>query len=146
MTHRNHTASDVLDRWRLLAEQRLQHLTELFESGRWRRYHSERTFLENIKEAKRAVETWRDLAAPKPAAPRPVRRYPPAAPAVQLRKIELAAATVPEPIEWPVAAESEMQAPAAPLIDLVALERALEAPALDLAAIEKRYPLLRNAL
>ena len=33
----------------------------LFETGRWRRFHSERAFLENIQEAKAAVETWRDL-------------------------------------------------------------------------------------
>ena len=46
-----------------LAEQRLDYLTELFETGRWRRFHSERAFLENIQEAKVAVETWRDLMA-----------------------------------------------------------------------------------
>lgn len=34
----------------------------MFETGRWRRYHSEIAFLENIQEAKRAVETWRALA------------------------------------------------------------------------------------
>ena len=34
----------------------------MFETGRWRRYHSELAFLENIQEAKRAVETWRALA------------------------------------------------------------------------------------
>src|SRR2546421_5802731 len=48
-------------RWCNLAERRLEHLTELFESGRWRRYHTELEFLENIQEAKAAVETWRDL-------------------------------------------------------------------------------------
>src|SRR4051812_33443723 len=53
---------EILERWRALAEQRLDHLTELFESGRWRRYHSEVSFLENIQEAKTAVETWRRLA------------------------------------------------------------------------------------
>ena len=50
--------------WRagaLWRKQRLEHLTELFETGRWRRYHSEVALLENIQEAKRAVETWRDL-------------------------------------------------------------------------------------
>lgn len=52
---------DIVARWCTLAERRLEHLTELFESGRWRRYHSERQFLENIQEAKAAVETWRDL-------------------------------------------------------------------------------------
>src|SRR3954462_15499259 len=53
---------EILDRWCALAEQRLEHLTELFETGRWRRYHSELSFLENIQEAKNAVETWRSLA------------------------------------------------------------------------------------
>ena len=64
MTHRLDVARgrDVVARWCALAEQRLDYLTELFETGRWRRYHSERAFLENIQEAKTAVETWRDLA------------------------------------------------------------------------------------
>src|SRR3981081_1299151 len=64
MTHRLDVASgrDIVARWCALAEQRLEHLTELFETGRWRRYHSELSFLENIQEAKSAVETWRRLA------------------------------------------------------------------------------------
>src|ERR1700710_2453786 len=52
---------EIVRRWCVLAEQRLEHLTELFETGRWRRFHSETAFLENIREAKAAVETWRDL-------------------------------------------------------------------------------------
>jgi uncharacterized repeat protein (TIGR03809 family) len=52
-------------RWGALAERRLEYLTELFETGRWRRFYSELAFLENIKEAKTAVETWRDLSMPK---------------------------------------------------------------------------------
>src|SRR5271155_4734786 len=52
---------NIVARWCNLAEQRLEYLTELFETGRWRRYHSERGFLENIQEAKAAVETWRNL-------------------------------------------------------------------------------------
>jgi uncharacterized repeat protein (TIGR03809 family) len=63
MTHRQDVARgrDIVARWCSLAERRLEHLTELFESGRWRRYHSEAAFLENIREAKVAVETWRNL-------------------------------------------------------------------------------------
>src|SRR5215475_415243 len=63
MTHRTDVARgrDIVARWCGLAEQRLDYLTELFESGRWRRYHSERDFLENIREAKSAVETWRGM-------------------------------------------------------------------------------------
>src|ERR1700724_993705 len=53
---------DIAARWCALAEQRLEYLTELFETGRWRRYHSELAFLENIQEAKTAVEIWRDLS------------------------------------------------------------------------------------
>src|SRR3954469_21166264 len=54
---------EIINRWCALAEQRLEHLTELFETGRWRRYHGELSFLENIQEAKSAVETWRKLAS-----------------------------------------------------------------------------------
>ena len=58
---------DLLACWRELAEERLEYLTEMFESGRWRRYYSEFAFLENIREAKIAVETWRGLSTPDPA-------------------------------------------------------------------------------
>jgi uncharacterized repeat protein (TIGR03809 family) len=51
----------IIERWVVLAEQRLDHLTELFETGRWRRYFDEVAFLDNIQEAKLAVETWRGL-------------------------------------------------------------------------------------
>lgn len=53
---------DVVARWCDLAERRLDYLTELFETGRWRRFHSELAFLENIQEAKASVETWRNLS------------------------------------------------------------------------------------
>jgi uncharacterized repeat protein (TIGR03809 family) len=68
MTHRQEAVRDVAigrdiaARWCALAEQRLVHLSEMFETGRWRRYHSEIAFLENIQEAKLAVQTWRALA------------------------------------------------------------------------------------
>ena len=89
MTHRNGVADgrdlglDFGPRWRLLAERRLEHLTELFESGRWRRYYSERAFLENIQEAKAAVALWRDLSmpqAPEAAKPNGAARMPAAKP------------------------------------------------------------------
>ncbi|MDA9403094.1 TIGR03809 family protein [Bradyrhizobium sp. CCBAU 45389] len=72
MTHRQESghapfraegcSREVAARWCALAEQRLEHLSEMFETGRWRRYHSELAFLENIQEAKRAVQTWRAIA------------------------------------------------------------------------------------
>jgi hypothetical protein len=52
---------EIVARWCKLAEQRLDYLTQLFETGRWRRFYSEGAFLENVREAKAAVEAWRDL-------------------------------------------------------------------------------------
>ena len=52
---------DIVARWCTLAEQRLQYLTELFETGRWKRFYTEVSFIENIHEAKAAVDLWRDL-------------------------------------------------------------------------------------
>jgi len=138
---------DLVARWCILAEQRLQHLTDLFESGRWRRYYSERAFLENIKEAKKAVETWRALASGQPLArsdgsrslPQQERELPKpswraSAPAADI------------PFVDPDAAIEE--APRRIDVDLTALEQALigPAPAADLATMEQRYPLLRNVM
>src|ERR1044072_2935055 len=52
---------NIVARWCNLAERRLEYLTELFETGRWRRFHTELEFLENIQESKTAVATWHDL-------------------------------------------------------------------------------------
>ncbi len=161
---------EILERWCVLAEQRLDHLTELFETGRWRRYHSEVSFLENIQEARSAVETWRRLAtreasldnsaidiswlnSPKPLPPRrnPLSGYyvPPPRRA-ELRIVpEIAEAIAPAISERiservvqrgvPAQAVSQHAAPA-PVID----ENWQQA--LDISAMQERYPLLRNAL
>ena len=154
MTHRNGAApdADVLGRWRMLAEQRLEYLTQLFESGRWRRFYDEVAFLENIREAKVAVETWRGLSAERAAAAERVIRVTWTEPAPELRAdpVEPTRAIAPEPIELPVSIEhlaaEKVRAEAA--IDLLALEQALGSAeqVLDLSAIEHRYPILRNAL
>jgi uncharacterized repeat protein (TIGR03809 family) len=160
MTHRSDVARgrDVFARWCNLAEQRLEYLTELFETGRWRRYHSELAFLENIQEAKSAVETWRSLSMReasldntavdaswlghgKPALPRgeSLREpfYRPSSPPLE----------IPDPTPRP-------EVTTAAQTDLVCSDDAPSAPAMvqapnpvrDIAAIEQRYPLLRNAL
>jgi uncharacterized repeat protein (TIGR03809 family) len=143
---------DLVARWCTLAEQRLQHLTDLFESGRWRRYYGERAFLENIKEAKKAVETWRALASGQPVtrrddAPGLLRRERAPEPESGSRPLWRASAPA---TETPVA-DMDLAAEEAPrelTIDLVALEQALIAPppVADLATMEQRYPLLRNSL
>ncbi len=50
-----------VSRWRKLAEQRLEHVTELFVSGRWQRYFNEPDFLEIVRQTKDAVAAWRRL-------------------------------------------------------------------------------------
>jgi len=51
----------ALERWRTLAERRLEHMNVLYESGRWRRYFTEERFLKIIRETTDAVERWRQI-------------------------------------------------------------------------------------
>jgi uncharacterized repeat protein (TIGR03809 family) len=145
---------EIIERWCLLAEQRLDYLTELFETGRWRRFHSEAAFLDNIQEAKAAVETWR-LQLNREALPvnftvdqvrlerkpLPPRRNPlvheeirPKLPRSLQLVVDRTGAEAAAPVP-PALAEL---APAA-------VESRWE-PVPDLAAVQQRYPLLRNAL
>ena len=172
MTHRTDEAPrrEIIARWCTLAEQRLNYLTEMFESGRWRRFYSEVAFLENIKEAKFAVETWRSLSNPHLARTAAIEPTPELAQGVAAVELALSESSVPvparvaEPDPVPIAPEpfefEEEQAveqaelaqvdaaPSEPVIDMLALEQALDVPdaAFDITAIEQRYPLLRNAL
>jgi uncharacterized repeat protein (TIGR03809 family) len=172
MTHRTDEAPrrEVIARWCTLAEQRLSYLTEMFESGRWRRFYTEAAFLENIKEAKFAVETWRGLSNPHLARTAAIEPTPELAQGVAAVELALSEPTVPttaraaEPDPAPMAPEplqleeehAVEQAELAPVdvsrsepvINMLALEQALDLPdaALDMSAIEQRYPLLRNAL
>jgi hypothetical protein len=150
MTHRIDVAlsRDIVARWCAFAEQRLEYLTELFETGRWRRFYSERAFLENIREAKTAVETWRGLVT---------REASPATSAAVSWPAEIPVDS--PPFDLSIAAQDAClysdEAPSAPDVDTQALDMA----ALDVAvlndtsewvpnldAIAERYPLLRNAL
>jgi uncharacterized repeat protein (TIGR03809 family) len=163
---------EIIDRWCALAEQRLEHLTELFETGRWRRYHSELSFLENIQEAKKAVETWRSLAtreasldnsavdlswlnSSKPVPPRrnPLSGYyvPPPPRRAELRIVP---AIVEAPIVPQMSAEILGSVVPAAVPGQTVSQAVTPAPviddnwqqALDIAAMQERYPLLRNAL
>jgi uncharacterized repeat protein (TIGR03809 family) len=153
---------DVLARWCNLAEQRLEYLTELFETGRWRRFHSEIAFLENIREAKAAVETWRDLLSREASLDNS---------AIDMSWLDRTGATSRlrgqtannQPLRLAPAPVSESPprriAVSAVESDRVSLDPvfsmpAVKAPALavtsemlpDIDAIGRRYPLLRNAL
>ena len=149
-------ARDIVARWSALAEQRLDYLTELYETGRWRRYHSERDFLENIREAKSAVETWHGLLnAEATADNRPmdlswIGRRSSVPPAKREVPAEPIPSIAPQLAALPVApAESVVPAMAEPVLVLdppeeSALDKTL-ALTLDIVAMAERYPLLRNA-
>ena len=151
---------EIVARWCALAEARLEHLTELFETGRWRRYHTEAAFLENVREAKRAVETWHDLLrreAARDNSPIDISwlgRRDGALLADRFREEWRAAPKLPEAAVKPplyvapIAAAPEKPRPQQ---DAVAAETpphktAIPVPLLDLAAMQARYPLLRNSL
>jgi uncharacterized repeat protein (TIGR03809 family) len=72
MLQQSEAASGVADRWHALTQARLEYLTNLFESGRWRRFYSEAEFLENVREATAALETWSGLLTSKAAWNKPV--------------------------------------------------------------------------
>ena len=163
MTHRTDVARgrDIIARWCALAEQRLDYLTELFETGRWRRYHSEIAFLENIQEAKAAVETWRDLLMREASRDNSAIDItwlghngvipPPRSDGLR----DLASSYLPRPAEIlpepPLHAPSIVTEPEPVLANEASAtaEAALDqtlALTLDIVAMQERYPLLRNAL
>ncbi|MGN1286037.1 MAG: TIGR03809 family protein [Bradyrhizobium sp.] len=164
MTHRTDVArgQEIVARWCNLAEQRLEHLNELFETGRWRRYHSEQAFLENIREARAAVDIWRELLTREASLDNsPIdlswlgrgksKLPPPDISSMPERRAE--AATLAEAAMTAVAAAFEMAAEVLEQPPVVADAPALEMPppvmpppVLDLDTIQRRYPLLRNAL
>jgi uncharacterized repeat protein (TIGR03809 family) len=151
---------DLLACWRELAEKRLEYLTEMFETGRWRRYYSEFVFLENVREAKLAVETWRALSTPDPArnsviviswsaperALQPCKSSAHAEPSAAAPPDILIAAETPAAVKADKGAPNE--APAAPVVDMLALQRALNelSEATPDAIVAERYSLLRNPL
>lgn len=53
----------ALERWRVLADQRLEHMTLLYDTGRWKRYFTEEKFLKIIRETKDAADQWHRLAS-----------------------------------------------------------------------------------
>jgi len=168
MTHQIDVARgrDTVARWCALAEQRLEYLTELFETGRWRRFHSELAFLENIQEAKTAVGIWRDLSLREASRdnsavdlawlgrtgatlPRGETLHGPG------HRMQPQAAVVDEPPTSIVSIVPETdshclkEVPSAPAMNETALNPAMDnasALTVDISAMQERYPLLRNAL
>jgi uncharacterized repeat protein (TIGR03809 family) len=170
MTHQLDVAGggEVMARWCALAEQRLEYLAELFETGRWRRFHSEHALLENIEEAKAAVKTWRELSSPEATSEsRPIDKSW----LDRTRAAVTQSKTWRDPAQpsWPAKIPAEAfeknaerplprlpdnsNVPAAGGLRSVAVpsgetsQEKVTSPVLDLAAtIAQRYPLLRNRL
>jgi uncharacterized repeat protein (TIGR03809 family) len=149
---------ETIARWCLLAEQRLDYLTELFETGRWRRFHSEVAFLDNIQEAKAAVETWRLLLS-REALPNNTavdnswletrKPLPPRANTIVRDDVRPALPRSLQILVEPPEPEPQVTAQPAPpeLVELVqAAADGAPQRVPDLAAIRQRYPLLHNAL
>ncbi len=146
---------EIVARWCALAEQRLEYLTELFDSGRWRRFHDEQAFLENVREAKSAVQTWRELLSREAARDnRPIdlswlsRRT--ALPQNEMRRHP---APLPRIAEIPIVPPQEIVSILAAGNDTANETRSAEplledafAAVLDRATVAARYPLLRNTL
>lgn len=156
----------ILSRFLALAEERLAHLTELYESGRWERYFTQTELLDNVREAKTAVTAWTmlvsteglsnnrpvDLSWLDSSRPLPPRRHlvlDDETPSLSSRFAERRSAPeafasdllppTPEPIlvEVPVVTAPQ---PVAAGPTLPPWQQAL-----DYALMEKRYPLLRKA-
>ncbi len=125
----------VVVKWCSLAEQRLDYLTELFETGRWRRFYSETQFLENVREAKANVEHWRALSADLGDASELAdtgAAEPPPAKAIMVGG--------PKDIRFDAAAEAAPDAaPASAAVGLAASAKPID-------RIEDRYPQLSNEL
>lgn len=160
----------LAQRWCALAESRLEYLTELFESGRWRRFHSEAEFLDNIQEAKDAVERWRLMVEGETAAvrrvlssegviyraPRAPESRPPESrpPAVAAPAVAAPAIAPLQPDIAPVAeAASPVLIPIETLLRQAPPRQATVTPAdldwqkaLDPLVMSARYPMLRTAL
>ncbi len=141
-----------------MAERRLEYLTELSETGRWRRYHSELALLENLREAKTAVEAWHDLLT------REASRDEMAVDISWLGRTEAALSIAerlrdqvhkiqPQPAETaaePLPSDVSISAETGHVLS----DEAASAPAManpselmaNIDAMAERYPLLRNAL
>ncbi len=142
---------EIIERWCVLAEQRLNYLMDLLETGRWRRFHTESDLVENIEEARTAVETWRLLAS-REATPdnRAIDLSWLGRAAIPLAERDIvkdARGLAPSMVAGSLQQTSRASGGAAsrPAATLPAVQPGWE-QALDVTAMQERYPLLRNAL
>ena len=148
------TGRQIVERWADLAERRLDYLTDLFESGRWRRFHTEVDFLDNIREAKAAADRWRGMATQEATADnQPVTwswldrpdGVPNSYQGRVLHEVPRAPRVVQAPIVVELAAEAPaLQPPAEPVRAAAPLPDWRRA--LDPDVLGERYPMLRATM
>jgi uncharacterized repeat protein (TIGR03809 family) len=132
----------LVARWCALAERRLEHLTELFETGRWRRYHSELAFLQNIQEAQSAVAMWRSLLRPDSAGDDDIHADLPLSgiSLAQLRPVQ----NVAEPVHETISIDANPETFDAPLSAPALVTDDVSDSMVEL--MQQRYPSLRSTL
>ena len=147
---------EIVARWCALAERRLDYLTELFETGRWRRFYGEREFLENVREAKSAVGAWRDLLSREGSRDGKsidmswIDRRRTAAQRGEMWRAPLPLAEVAEILRGTGRQEESVpegeSVKAGDVLSVPATEEAARAVVPEFGTIAERYPLLRNTL
>jgi len=146
---------EIVARWCNLAEKRLQYLTELFDTGRWRRFHSEESFIQNIREAKSAVEAWRELLsreATRDNKPIDLSWLGRARTTMPLNEFRRDRVSLPKIAEVPIASPQKVSILAKEdeaVTDTRSIEQLPKDPfaaMLDLSTTAARYPILRNTL
>ena len=144
---------EIVARWCNLAEKRLEYLTELFDTGRWRLFHSEEAFLENIREAKSAVDAWSKLLsreATRDNKPIDLSWLGRARTAMPQNEFQRSAAPLRQVADVPFAPPQQISVLAkeedvkSHVFSVEALQDEAFAAVLDLASIAARYPSLRN--
>ncbi len=59
---------EITGKWHELAEKRRAHLVDLYETGRWKHYYSEREFVALMRQSVQLADDWSRLAEPRQAA------------------------------------------------------------------------------
>jgi len=53
---------DLARKWKALAERRREHFNDLYNSGRWRRYYRQHSFMAQMNETARMADAWTKVA------------------------------------------------------------------------------------
>jgi uncharacterized repeat protein (TIGR03809 family) len=54
--------AEIAKRWHALAERRRDHFADLYDTGRWRKYYREQSFLTQMRETALMADAWDRVA------------------------------------------------------------------------------------